>query len=67
MTTRVHQCGDHWYRGHISQQGSPWLRWILVEAAMKLVRKDVALANFRERIRKRSSAKIARVGMLFVF
>jgi transposase len=61
LTARVHQSGDHCYRGHISKQGSPWLRWILVEAAMKLVRKDVALANFHERIRKRSSAKIARV------
>ena len=28
---------------------------------MKVVKKDVALANFYQRIRKRSSAKIARV------
>jgi hypothetical protein len=28
---------------------------------MKLVHKDVALANFHQRIRKRSSARIARV------
>lgn len=61
LTSRVHQSGEHCYRGHISKQGSPWLRWILVEAAMKLVHKDIALANFYQRIRKRSSAKIARV------
>lgn len=61
LTSRVHQSGEHCYRGHISKYGSPWLRWILVEAAMKLVHKDVALANFYHRIRKRSSAKIARV------
>lgn len=61
LTARVHQSGEHCYRGHISKQGSPWLRWILVEAAMKLVHKDVALANFYQRIRKRSSSKIARV------
>lgn len=61
LTSRVHQSGEHCYRGHISKQGSPWLRWIMVEAAMKLVRKDVALANFYQRIRKRSSTKIARV------
>lgn len=61
LTARVHQSGDHGYRGHISKRGSPWLRWILVEAAMKLVRNDLALANFHERIRKRSTAKIARV------
>jgi transposase len=61
LTARVHQSGDHCYRGHISKQSSPWLRWILVEGAMKLVHKDVALANFYQRIRKRSSTKIARV------
>ena len=61
LTTRVHQSGSHCHRGSISRQGSPWLRWILVEAAMKLVREDAALKNFYTRVRKRSSAKIARV------
>ena len=45
----------------LPRQGSPWLRWILVEAAMKAIREDVALRNFYTRVRKRSSAKIARV------
>jgi len=61
LTPRVRQSGEHSYHGHISRQGSSWLRWILIEAAMKLVRRDPALANFYTRIRKRSSAKIARV------
>lgn len=61
LTTRVYQSGDTRRTGHISKQGSPWLRWVLVEAAMKLVAKDVKLANFYQRIRKRSSSKIARV------
>ena len=61
LTSRVHQSGDHCYRGPISRQGSPWLRWILVEAAMKVTREDAALKNFYTRVRKRSSAKIARV------
>ena len=61
LTSRVHQSGEHCYRGHISKQVSPWLRWILIEAAMKVVKQDIPLANFYERIRKRSSAKIARV------
>ena len=50
--------GAVWFSG---RQGSPWLRWILVEAAMKLVRQDRQLGNFYQRIRKRSGAKIARV------
>ena len=61
LTSRVHQSGGHCYQGSITRQGSPWLRWILVEAAMKTIREDVALKNFYNRVRKRSSAKIARV------
>jgi transposase len=63
LTSRVHQSGGHCYQGSITRQGSPWLRWVLVQAAMKAVHSDddVALANFYRRIRKRSGAKIARV------
>jgi transposase len=61
LTSRVHQSGGHCYQGSITRQGSPWLRWILVQAAMKTVRRDAALKNFYNRIRKRSGAKIARV------
>jgi transposase len=61
LTSRVRRSGDHCYRGSITRQGSPWLRWILVEAAMKAIRRDVALRNFYTRVRKRASAKIARV------
>jgi transposase len=61
LTARVHQSGGHCYRGSITRQGSPWLRWILVEASMKATRDDPALKNFYTRVRKRSSAKIARV------
>jgi len=61
LTSRVHQSGGHCYQGSITRQGSPWLRWILVQAAMKAVRRDAALKNFYNRIRKRSGAKIARV------
>lgn len=63
LTARVHQSGSHCYRGSITRQGSPWLRWILVEAAMKAIRHDAPLKNFYTRVRKRSSAKIARVAV----
>jgi len=61
LTARIDQSGIHLYTGHIARLGSPFLRHVLVEAAMKIVQKDVGLANFYSRIRKRSSAKIARV------
>ncbi len=63
LATRVYQSGAHDYHGHITRQGSPWLRWALVQAAMKVIGKDRKLANFYERVRKRSSRHIARVAV----
>jgi len=63
LTARVNQSGDHAYYGHITKQGSTWLRWACVQIAMTAVRDDVALNNFYVRVRKRSSAKIARVAV----
>jgi transposase len=63
LTSRVHQSGGHCYQGSITRQGSPWLRWILVQAAMKATRDDAALKNFYTRVRKRSGAKKARVAV----
>jgi transposase len=63
LTAKVNQSGGHCYYGHIAKQGSGWLRWALVGAAMKVIRRDVKLANFYQRVRKRSSSKIARVAV----
>jgi transposase len=61
LTTRVFQSGDTCRTGRISKLGSPYLRWVLVESAMKFVAKDNKVAAFYQRIRKRSGTKIARV------
>jgi len=63
LAARVYQSGGHDYHGHITRQGSPWLRGALVQAAMMAIGKDRALANFYERVRKRSSRHIARVAV----
>jgi transposase len=63
LAARVYQSGEHDYHGHITRQGSPWLRWVLVQAAIKAIGKDRKLANFYERVRKRSSRHIARVAV----
>jgi transposase len=63
LAARVYQSGAHDYHGHITRQGSPWLRWALVQAAIKAIGKDRPLANFYERVRKRSSRHIARVAV----
>ena len=63
LTARVHQSGSRSVHGGISKQGSRWLRWILVQAAMKLVRRDERLGNFYTRVRKRSGRNVARVAV----
>jgi transposase len=63
LTARVHQSGNTEHRGGISKQGSRWLRWILVQAAMKLVRRDERLENFYQRVRKRAGRNVARVAV----
>jgi len=63
LTPRVRQSGETCYHGHITRQGSCWLRWILIQAAIHATRHDPQIENFYRRIRKRSSAKIARVAL----
>jgi transposase len=39
--------------GKITKQGSPWLRWILVQCALTAIRYDAHLRTFYDRIRNR--------------
>lgn len=52
----------HTRRGHISKQGSRWLRWVMVEVA---ARPDVhpAFRTFHDRIARRRGRKIAGVAL----
>jgi transposase len=49
--------------GHISRQGSPALRWALVEAAQKCTTGGGPLREQFERIAKRRGRKIAKVAV----
>ncbi len=49
--------------GHISRQGSPALRWALVEAAQKITTGSGPLRDQFERIAKRRGRKIAKVAV----
>ena len=63
LTPRVYQSGQSTHHGRISKQGSPWLRWILVEAAYKITRHDPALRRFYDRVRKRRGKQAGRVAV----
>jgi len=63
LTSKVNQSGGHCYYGSITRQGPPWLRWILTEAAIRIIRRDMALKNMYDRIRKRAGSKKARIAI----
>ena len=63
LTPRVRQSGDTDRRGRISKDGSKWLRRILGQAAMKVTRRDEALARFYTRVRRRAGKMRARTAV----
>lgn len=63
LTPRVMQSGQTDKRGRISKDGSRYLRWVLVIAAMQVTRADVRLKNFYTRVRKRSGKMRARTAV----
>jgi transposase len=62
LTPTERSSADRTRRGHISKQGSRWLRWVLVEAAAR-TGCDPALRRFAEPIARRRGTKIARVAL----
>jgi len=62
LTPSEHSSGEHTRRGHISKQGSRWLRWVLVEAAAR-PQTDPDLRAFVDRIASRRGTKIGRVAL----
>jgi transposase len=62
LTPSERSSDEHTRRGHISKQGSRWLRWIMVEAAASGVR-NAQLRRLYERIAHRRGTKIARVAL----
>lgn len=57
LTPSEHSNGETVRRGHITKQGSPRLRGILVEAAWRAIREDPALGNFFERLQLKTGKK----------
>lgn len=62
LTPTERSSADHTRRGHISKQGSRWLRWAMVEAATRVGRSP-ALHRFADPIADRRGVKIARVAL----
>lgn len=63
LTPTERSSAEHTRRGHISKQGSRWLRWAMVESASRPYLKDPVLRGFRDGIARRRGAKIAKVAL----
>lgn len=63
LTPTERSSAEHTRRGHVSKQGSRWLRWAMVESASRPNLKDPVLRGFRDGIARRRGAKIAKVAL----
>lgn len=63
LTPSEHSSGEHTRQGHITKQGKPLLRKILVQAAWVAIRHDKDLQTIYERIAKKKGAKRAIVAV----
>lgn len=63
LTPSEHSSGEHIRQGHITKQGKPIVRKILVQAAWVAIRYDKGLQDVYERIAAKSGAKRAIVAV----
>jgi transposase len=63
LVSRVDWSADHGYRGRITREGSPWLRWALVEAAVHAMRRPDALGDWARHLLRHKGVAKARVAL----
>ena len=63
LVPRVRESAGKKARGGITRQGSPWLRWIMVEAAQVAVRSSPAAKKYFQRLERRKHRHVARVAL----
>jgi len=63
LVPSVHESGDHTRYGHITKEGSSWLRWIMLEAAQQAARKPGQLSRFHARVARKHGRKAAHVAL----
>jgi transposase len=59
----VDASGARYHTGRITRQGSPWLRWALVEVARHAIRRPDALGRWARRLALRKGTMKARVAL----
>jgi transposase len=63
LVPRVRESAGKRARSGITHQGSPWLRWIMVEAAQVATRSSPGAKKYYERLRRKKPAHVARIAL----
>ncbi len=63
LVPSTYSSGNTTFHGHITKQGSRWLRWILAEAIGHCVKKPGHLKEFYWKLARRKGEKIAKVAI----
>ena len=63
LVPRVEGSADQVYYGRITRQGSPWLRWVLVEAALNAMKRPDSVGRWARRLAVRKGVGKARVAL----
>jgi len=61
LVPSTYASGNTCFHGHITKQGSRWLRWILVEAAIHAVKSPGVLRRFYFKVERKKGGQIAKV------
>jgi transposase len=61
LVPSTYASGNTCYHRHITKQGSRWLRWILIEAAINAVKRPGPLRRFYFKIERKKGGKVAKV------
>ena len=63
VVPRIEMSAGHTWQGPITREGSPWLRWALVEAAIHAMKRPDATGKWARRLAVRKGIQKARVAL----
>lgn len=63
LVPSTHSSGGRTYHGHLTKQGSDWLRWILTQAAPHAARGSSQLGALYQRVARRGGRNAAKMAM----
>jgi transposase len=63
LVPRVERSGSRHWSGRITKAGSPWLRWVLIEAAIHQLRRQDGFGQWARQLALRKGVLKARVGI----